>query len=179
VGDQVPAQQLPQAPAGREPQSDPDPGRGQHGQDHVPGRLAPADLRCVSARAPDAAELRDLAFAWRVAKHVKSNAIVYARDGTTVGIGAGQMSRIDSTRIAAAKAADLGARLGLGRSAAVGSVVASDAFFPFADGVLAAAEAGARAIIHPGGSMRDAEVIAAADAAGLAMVLTGMRHFRH
>ncbi len=148
-------------------------------QDRDAGRLAPADLRCVSARAPDAAELRDLAFAWRVAKHVKSNAIVYARDGATVGIGAGQMSRIDSTRIAAAKAADLGARLGLGRSAAVGSVVASDAFFPFADGVLAAAEAGARAIIHPGGSMRDAEVIAAADAAGLAMVLTGMRHFRH
>ncbi|MGA0778532.1 MAG: bifunctional phosphoribosylaminoimidazolecarboxamide formyltransferase/IMP cyclohydrolase [Gemmobacter sp.] len=148
-------------------------------QDRDAGRLAPADLRCVSARAPDAAELRDLAFAWRVAKHVKSNAIVYARDGATVGIGAGQMSRIDSTRIAAAKAADLGARRGLGRSAAVGSVVASDAFFPFADGVLAAAEAGARAIIHPGGSMRDAEVIAAADAAGLAMVLTGMRHFRH
>jgi phosphoribosylaminoimidazolecarboxamide formyltransferase/IMP cyclohydrolase len=148
-------------------------------QDRDAGRVLPADLRCVTARAPEGAEMADLIFAWRVAKHVKSNAIVYVRGGATVGVGAGQMSRIDSTRIAAAKAAEMGARLGLGQSAAVGSVVASDAFFPFADGVLAAAEAGARAIIHPGGSMRDAEVIAAADAAGLAMVLTGMRHFRH
>ncbi len=125
------------------------------------------------------AELSDLRFAWTVAKHVKSNAIVYARDGATVGIGAGQMSRVDSTRIAARKARDMAEALGLGEPPTVGSVVASDAFFPFPDGLLAAAEAGATAVIQPGGSVRDEEVIAAADEAGLAMVFTGMRHFRH
>jgi phosphoribosylaminoimidazolecarboxamide formyltransferase/IMP cyclohydrolase len=148
-------------------------------QDHDVGRVTQADLRVVTARAPDAGQIRDLLFAWTVAKHVKSNAIVYARNGATVGIGAGQMSRLDSSRIAARKAEDVAANLGLARSAAVGSVVASDAFFPFPDGLLAAAEAGATAVIQPGGSMRDDAVIAAADAAGLAMVFTGQRHFRH
>ncbi|MCJ2096958.1 bifunctional phosphoribosylaminoimidazolecarboxamide formyltransferase/IMP cyclohydrolase [Methylobacterium sp. J-072] len=136
-------------------------------------------LKVVTKRAPSAAESADLLFAYRVAKHVKSNAIVYAKGGATVGIGAGQMSRVDSSRIAAWKAAEGAKRLGLAESLAVGSVVASDAFFPFADGLLAAAEAGATAVIQPGGSMRDAEVIAAADEAGLAMVFTGHRHFRH
>jgi phosphoribosylaminoimidazolecarboxamide formyltransferase/IMP cyclohydrolase len=148
-------------------------------QDRDAGDVAPADLRVASLRRPTEAQMADMLFAWRVAKHVKSNAIVFAREGATVGIGAGQMSRVDSTRIAAAKAAEAGARLGLGGSAALGSVVASDAFFPFADGIEALAAAGAVAVIQPGGSMRDEEVIAAADAAGLAMVLTGMRHFRH
>lgn len=137
------------------------------------------DLKVVTRRAPDARELADLRFAFRVAKHVKSNAIVYARDGATVGIGAGQMSRVDSSRIAAWKAAEAARAAGRTESLAKGSVVASDAFFPFADGLLAAAEAGATAVIQPGGSMRDEEVIAAADAAGLAMVFTGHRHFRH
>jgi phosphoribosylaminoimidazolecarboxamide formyltransferase/IMP cyclohydrolase len=114
-----------------------------------------------------------------VTKHVKSNAIVYAKDGATVGIGAGQMSRVDSSRIAAWKAEEAGKAAGLAQSPAVGSVVASDAFFPFADGLEAAVQAGATAVIQPGGSMRDNEVIAAADAAGIAMVFTGMRHFRH
>ena len=118
-------------------------------------------------------------FAWKVAKHVKSNAIVYARGGATVGIGAGQMSRVNSSRIAAWKAEDAARVAGDGETWAIGSVVASDAFFPFADGLLAAAEAGATAVIQPGGSMRDDEVIAAADEVGLAMVFTGMRHFRH
>ncbi len=136
-------------------------------------------LTVVTKRAPSEAELADLRFAYRVAKHVKSNAIVYAKAGATVGIGAGQMSRVDSSRIAAWKAAEGAKRLGLAESLAVGSVVASDAFFPFADGLMAAAEAGATAVIQPGGSMRDADVIAAADEAGLAMVLTGHRHFRH
>ena len=137
------------------------------------------DLRVVTKRAPSERELADLRFAFRVAKHVKSNAIVYVRDGATVGIGAGQMSRVDSSRIAAWKAAEAAKAAGLPESLARGSVVASDAFFPFADGLLAAAEAGATAIIQPGGSMRDNEVIAAADEAGLAMVFTGHRHFRH
>ena len=137
------------------------------------------DLRVATRRAPTQAEMRDLRFAFRVAKHVKSNAIVYARGEATVGIGAGQMSRVDSSRIAAWKAAEAARALGLAQSLAVGSVVASDAFFPFADGLVAAAEAGATAAIQPGGSMRDGEVIAAADAAGLAMVFTGVRHFRH
>ncbi len=136
-------------------------------------------LDVVTRRAPTAAELADLRFAYRVAKHVKSNAIVYAKDGATVGIGAGQMSRVDSSRIAAWKAAENAQRLGLPQSLAVGAVVASDAFFPFADGLMAAAEAGATAVIQPGGSMRDDEVIRAADEAGLAMVFTGVRHFRH
>ena len=120
--------------------------------------------------------MADLEFAWRVCKYVKSNAIVYAKDGATVGIGAGQMSRVNSARIAGQKAKDAA---GEGTPATVGSVVASDAFFPFADGLVAAIEAGATAVIQPGGSLRDAEVIAAADAAGIAMVFTGMRHFRH
>ena len=148
-------------------------------QDRDAAGLAPADLRVVTKRAPTGHELADLKFAWRVAKHVKSNAIVYVADGATVGIGAGQMSRVDSTRIAALKSHDMADALGLATPRTQGSVVASDAFFPFADGLLAAAEAGATAVIQPGGSMRDDEVIAAADAAGLAMVFTGQRHFRH
>jgi len=148
-------------------------------QDRDAGRVARADLKVVTKRAPDARELDDLLFAFAVAKHVKSNAIVYARDGATVGIGAGQMSRIDSSRIAAWKAAEGATAAGEARSRAIGSVVASDAFFPFADGLVAAAEAGVTAVIQPGGSIRDAEIIAAADARGLAMVFTGMRHFRH
>jgi phosphoribosylaminoimidazolecarboxamide formyltransferase/IMP cyclohydrolase len=143
------------------------------------GRVSPADLKTVTKRAPSARELEDMLFAFRVAKHVKSNAIVYAKGGATVGIGAGQMSRVDSARIAAWKAAESGKAAGLAESPAKGSVVASDAFFPFADGLLAAVEAGATAVIQPGGSIRDAEVIAAADQAGIAMVFTGMRHFRH
>ena len=137
------------------------------------------DLKVVTKRAPTAAEWSDLKFAFRVCKHVKSNAIVYVKNHATVGVGAGQMSRVDSSRIAAWKAAEAAKAAGLPESLAKGSVVASDAFFPFADGLLAAAEAGATAVIQPGGSMRDNEVIAAADAAGLAMVMTGHRHFRH
>ncbi len=137
------------------------------------------DVRVVTKRAPDAREWRDLKFAFRVAKHVKSNAIVFAKGGATVGIGAGQTSRVESARIAAMKAADAARAAGLAESLAKGSTAASDAFFPFADGLLAAAEAGATAIIQPGGSVRDGEVINAADSAGLAMVFTGMRHFRH
>jgi phosphoribosylaminoimidazolecarboxamide formyltransferase/IMP cyclohydrolase len=137
------------------------------------------DLTIVTKRAPSAAELADLRFAFSVAKHVKSNAIVYAKAGATVGIGAGQMSRLDSSRMAAMKAEDAAKAAGLLESLAKGSVVASDAFFPFADGLLAAAAAGVTAVIQPGGSMRDDLVIAAADEAGLAMVLTGTRHFRH
>jgi phosphoribosylaminoimidazolecarboxamide formyltransferase/IMP cyclohydrolase len=137
------------------------------------------DLRVVTKRQPTLQELSDMRFAFRVAKHVKSNAIVYAKNGATVGVGAGQMSRVDSSRIAAWKAAEAAKAAGLPESLAKGSVAASDAFFPFADGLLAAAEAGATAVIQPGGSMRDDEVIKAADEAGLAMVLTGHRHFRH
>jgi phosphoribosylaminoimidazolecarboxamide formyltransferase/IMP cyclohydrolase len=148
-------------------------------QDRDAGRVKAGDLKVVTKRKPTEAEIADMLFAWRVAKHVKSNAIVYVKDGATVGIGAGQMSRIDSTRIAARKSQDMAEALGLVQPLTVGSVVASDAFFPFADGLIAAAEAGATAIIQPGGSMRDDEVIAAADAAGLAMVFTGQRHFRH
>jgi len=137
------------------------------------------DLQTVTKRAPTNAELRDLRFAFRVAKHIKSNTIVYAKDLATVGVGAGQMSRVDSARIAARKALDAARELGLKEPATKGSVVASDAFFPFADGLLVAIEAGATAVIQPGGSMRDNEVIEAADAHGIAMVLTGTRHFRH
>ncbi len=143
------------------------------------GHVAPADLKVVTRRQPTEAELRDLLFAWTVAKHVKSNAIVYARDLATVGIGAGQMSRVDSTRIGKRKSEDMAEALGLTEALTMGSAVASDAFFPFADGVQALAAAGAKAVIQPGGSMRDAEVIAAADELGLAMVFTGQRHFRH
>ena len=148
-------------------------------QDRDSGHVVPTDLKVVTKRAPSAEELRDLMFAWTVAKHVKSNAIVYVKDGATVGVGAGQMSRVDSTRIAAQKARDMAEALGLPSPLTKGAVVASDAFFPFADGLITAAEAGATAIIQPGGSMRDDEVIAAADARGLAMVFTGQRHFRH
>ena len=137
------------------------------------------ELKTVTKRQPSAKELDDLRFAFRVAKHVKSNAIVYARDGATVGVGAGQMSRVDSSRIAARKAEDAAQAAGSTAPLTQGSVVASDAFFPFADGLLSAIEAGATAVIQPGGSMRDDEVIAAADEHGISMVFTGMRHFRH
>ena len=137
------------------------------------------ELKVVSKRKPSAAELSDMKFAFKVAKHVKSNAIVYAKDGATVGIGAGQMSRVDSARIAAWKAAEAAKARGLDAPLTVGAVVASDAFFPFADGLITAAEAGVTAVIQPGGSMRDEDVIKAADERGLAMVFTGMRHFRH
>ncbi len=143
------------------------------------GVLSAGAMKVVTKRNPTTAELSDLTFAFKVAKHVKSNAIVYAKDGCTVGIGAGQMSRIDSSRIAAWKSAEATKVAGLSQSLAKGAVAASDAFFPFADGLLAAAEAGATAIIQPGGSMRDDEVIKAADDHNLAMVFTGMRHFRH
>ena len=136
-------------------------------------------LKVVTKRAPTNAEMADLEFAYRICKHVKSNAIVYCKDGATVGVGAGQMSRVDSARIAAWKSADAGKAAGESEPRTVGSVVASDAFFPFADGLLAAAEAGATAVIQPGGSVRDEEVVAAADDKDLAMVFTGMRHFRH
>jgi phosphoribosylaminoimidazolecarboxamide formyltransferase/IMP cyclohydrolase len=142
------------------------------------GRIE-GDLKVVTRRAPTDRELADCLFAWTVAKHVKSNAIVYARDGATAGIGAGQMNRLESARIAAWKARDAAEKAGWAEPRTIGSAVASDAFFPFADGLLAAAEAGATAVIQPGGSIRDEEVIAAADKAGLAMVFTGMRHFRH
>jgi phosphoribosylaminoimidazolecarboxamide formyltransferase / IMP cyclohydrolase len=143
------------------------------------GCIGAVDLKVVTKRAPTERELADLLFAFKVAKHVKSNAIVYVKDGATVGIGAGQMSRIDSARIAALKAADAAAATGAKEPLARGSIIASDAFFPFPDGLLAAAAAGATAVIQPGGATRDADVIAAADEKGLAMVFTGMRHFRH
>jgi phosphoribosylaminoimidazolecarboxamide formyltransferase / IMP cyclohydrolase len=139
-------------------------------QDRDAGRIEAADLRTVTRRAPTETEVADLLFAFRVAKHVKSNAIIYAKGAATVGIGAGQMSRVDSARLAAWKAGD---------AATQGSVAASDAFFPFADGLETIIAAGATAVIQPGGSVRDHEVVAAADAAGIAMVFTGMRHFRH
>ena len=148
-------------------------------QDKDNGFVGLEDLKIVTKLAPTEAQMRDLLFAWKVAKHVKSNAIVYAKNGATVGVGAGQMSRVDSAIIAATKAERMAKALGLAESPAKGAAVASDAFFPFADGLLEAAAAGASCVIQPGGSMRDDEVIAAADEAGLAMVLTGMRHFRH
>ena len=143
------------------------------------GRITPETLKVVTQRAPTAQEMADLIFAFRVCKHVKSNAIIYAKDGATTGIGAGQMNRAESSRIAAWKSDAAAKAAGLPEPLAKGSVVASDAFFPFADGLEIAASAGATAVIQPGGSIRDAEVIAAADKAGLAMVFTGMRHFRH
>ena len=148
-------------------------------QDKDVSRITLADLKVVTRRKPSEQELADLFFAWTVAKHIKSNAIVYVNNGATVGVGAGQMSRVDSTRIAVRKAQDMATALNLPRPLTHGSVVASDAFFPFADGLISAADAGATALIQPGGSLRDKEVIAAADEAGLAMVFTGMRHFRH
>ena len=143
------------------------------------GRITAADLKQVTKRAPTAQELADCLFAWTVAKHTKSNAIIYAKDGSTAGIGAGQMNRLESARIAAWKAKDAAEKAGWAEPRTIGSAVASDAFFPFADGLLAAVEAGATAVIQPGGSIRDDEVIAVADNAGLAMLFTGMRHFRH
>ncbi len=148
-------------------------------QDRDNGVTGPGDLKVVTKRPPTDRQMADMLFAFKVAKHVKSNAIVYVRDRATVGIGAGQMSRVDSARIAAAKAEDAAKTAGLEAPLTQGSVVASDAFFPFADGLMAAVEAGATAVIQPGGSMRDDEVIAAADEADIAMVFTGMRHFRH
>jgi phosphoribosylaminoimidazolecarboxamide formyltransferase/IMP cyclohydrolase len=148
-------------------------------QDRDNGRVARDQLKCVTKRQPTEQELNDCLFAWTVAKHVKSNAIVYAKAGVTAGIGAGQMNRRDSARIAAIRAREAAEANGWPEPRTVGSAVASDAFFPFADGLLAAAEAGARAVIQPGGSIRDEEVIAAADEAGLTMLFTGMRHFRH
>ena len=141
-------------------------------QDRDLGRISEADLKVVTKRQPTAQELKDLLFAWRVAKFVKSNAIVYCKDSMTIGVGAGQMSRVYSARVAALKAADEGLEV-------QGSVMASDAFFPFRDGIDQAAEAGIVAVIEPGGSMRDDEVIAAANEHDIAMVFTGMRHFRH
>jgi phosphoribosylaminoimidazolecarboxamide formyltransferase/IMP cyclohydrolase len=133
----------------------------------------------VTKRAPTEAEIRDMLFAFTIAKHVKSNAIVYVKDGATVGIGAGQMSRVDSSRIAHRKSIDAAEAAGLESPLTKGSVVASDAFFPFPDGMLAAVDAGATAVIQPGGSMNDQAVIDAANERGVAMVFTGMRHFRH
>jgi len=133
------------------------------------GEIADSELRTVTKRAPSQEEMQNMLFAWKVCKHVKSNAIVFARDGATLGVGAGQMSRVDSVKIAVMKA----------QSPLQGSVVASDAFFPFPDGVEEAAKAGATAVIQPGGSVRDNDVVAAADRLGLAMVFTGMRHFLH
>jgi phosphoribosylaminoimidazolecarboxamide formyltransferase/IMP cyclohydrolase len=141
-------------------------------QDRDNGRILKSNLKIVTRRPPTEQELTDLLFAWRVAKFVKSNAIVYAKNLQTIGVGAGQMSRVYSARIAAIKAQDAGLNV-------AGSVVASDAFFPFRDGVDSAAAAGVTALIQPGGSLRDGEVIDAADEHGMAMVITGMRHFRH
>jgi phosphoribosylaminoimidazolecarboxamide formyltransferase/IMP cyclohydrolase len=148
-------------------------------QDRDNGMMTREQLKCVTKRQPTEQEVADCLFAWTVAKHVKSNAIVYAKDGVTAGIGAGQMNRRDSSRIAALRAKEAAEANGWAEPRTIGSAVASDAFFPFADGLLAAAEAGATAVIQPGGSIRDDEVIVAADDAGLAMLFTGMRHFRH
>jgi phosphoribosylaminoimidazolecarboxamide formyltransferase/IMP cyclohydrolase len=148
-------------------------------QDKDVGYVGMDDLKVVTEKAPSEQEMADLLFAWKVAKHVKSNAIVYVKDGATVGVGAGQMSRLDSANVAAAKAERMAAELGMDESPTKGCAVASDAFFPFPDGLLEAAAAGGKCVIQPGGSMRDEEVIKAANEAGLAMVFTGMRHFRH
>src|SRR5690606_8634182 len=143
------------------------------------GRIDELDLKVVTRKQPTEAEWADLRLAMKIAKHVKSNAIIYVRDGASVGIGAGQMSRLDSSRVAHRKSIDAAAAAGIEGALTKGSVVASDAFFPFPDGMLAAVEAGATAVIQPGGSVKDQDVIDAADAAGIAMVFTGMRHFRH
>jgi phosphoribosylaminoimidazolecarboxamide formyltransferase/IMP cyclohydrolase len=148
-------------------------------QDRDTETILETNLDIVTKRKPTDMELEDMLFAWKVAKHVKSNAIVYAKNTATVGIGAGQMSRVDSCRIAARKSVDMAENLSLSFPLTKGSAVASDAFFPFSDGLIVAAEAGATAIIQPGGSMRDEEVIKAADEANLAMAFTGIRHFRH
>jgi phosphoribosylaminoimidazolecarboxamide formyltransferase/IMP cyclohydrolase len=143
------------------------------------GRVTRAELKVVTKRQPSEQEITDMLFAFTVGKHVKSNAIIYAKDGSTAGIGAGQMSRVDSARIAAIKAKDAAKVAGWSQPRTVGSAAASEAFFPFPDGLLTVAEAGATAVIQPGGSLNDQKVIDAADEAGLAMVFTGMRHFRH
>ena len=148
-------------------------------QDKDTGFVGMDDLKVVTKITPTDEQMADLLFAWKVAKHVKSNAIVYVKDKATVGVGAGQMSRVDSALIAAKKAERMAEAMGLPTPLTKGSAVASDAFFPFADGLMEAAGAGATCVIQPGGSMRDDEVIAAADEAGIAMVFTGMRHFRH
>jgi phosphoribosylaminoimidazolecarboxamide formyltransferase/IMP cyclohydrolase len=148
-------------------------------QDKDVGYVGLEDLKVVTKKAPTEQEMADLLFAWKVAKHVKSNAIVYVKGGATVGVGAGQMSRLDSANVAAAKAERMAAEIGLDEVPTKGCAVASDAFFPFPDGLLEAAAAGGKCVIQPGGSMRDEEVIKAADEAGIAMVFTGMRHFRH
>ena len=148
-------------------------------QDKDVRHVTKSQLKVVTERAPTETEMKDMLLAWTVAKHVKSNAIIYVKDGASVGVGAGQMSRVDSSRIAARKAQDMAETMGLPAPLTQGSAVASDAFFPFADGLVTAAEAGATALIQPGGSMRDEEVIAAANELGLAMVFTGQRHFRH
>jgi phosphoribosylaminoimidazolecarboxamide formyltransferase/IMP cyclohydrolase len=148
-------------------------------QDRDCGQVRAQDLQIVTARKPSAQEVADMLFAFTVAKHVKSNAIVFAKDGVTAGIGAGQMNRRDSARIATLRAKEAAETAHLPQSRTIGSACASDAFFPFADGLLQAIEAGATAVIQPGGSIRDPEVIAAADAAGITMAFTGMRHFRH
>jgi phosphoribosylaminoimidazolecarboxamide formyltransferase/IMP cyclohydrolase len=148
-------------------------------QDRDLAQYDPETFRVVTQRAPNQREMRDLLFAMRVVRHVKSNAIVYAKNGITVGIGAGQMSRVDAARLAAQKAQDIAAHLGKENAETQGSVVASDAFFPFADGLIAAIKAGATAVVQPGGSKRDEDVIAAADAHGIAMLFTGIRAFRH
>ena len=143
------------------------------------GQITADDLEIVTEIAPTDAQIQDMLFAWKVAKHVKSNAIIYVKDKTTLGVGAGQMSRVDSCKIAAEKARRMAEMQGADSLPTIGSVVASDAFFPFADGLLEAIEAGATAVIQPGGSLRDDEVIAAANKAGIAMVFTKMRHFNH
>jgi phosphoribosylaminoimidazolecarboxamide formyltransferase/IMP cyclohydrolase len=148
-------------------------------QDRDTETVLAKNLNIVTKRKPTDGELEDMLFAWKVAKHVKSNAIVYAKNNATVGIGAGQMSRVDSCRIAAQKSIDMADSLSLDFPLTEGSAVASDAFFPFSDGLMVAAQAGATAIIQPGGSLRDEEVIKAADDANLAMAFTGIRHFRH
>ena len=148
-------------------------------QDRDFGQISKSNLKVVTKRQPTLQELEDLTFAFLVAKHVKSNAIVYAKNGATVGVGAGQMSRVDSSRIAAKKAKEAADALGLAETLTLGSVVASDAFFPFSDGLLIAVEAGATSVIQPGGSIRDDEIIAVADDNDIAMIMTGMRHFRH
>ena len=143
------------------------------------GMIGVDDLRFVTKRKPTESEVNDMLFAWKVTKHVKSNAIVFARDSSTIGIGAGQMSRIDAARIAVQKASEIAAMQNRDQSRTIGSVAASDAFFPFTDGLEVLIAAGATAVIQPGGSLKDNDVIAAADAAGIAMVLSGMRHFNH
>jgi phosphoribosylaminoimidazolecarboxamide formyltransferase/IMP cyclohydrolase len=148
-------------------------------QDKDTGHVPADELRVVTKVQPSADQMADLQFAWKVAKHVKSNAIVYVKNGATVGVGAGQMSRLDSALIAAKKSERMAEAMDLPQPLTIGSAVASDAFFPFADGLMEAAAAGATCVIQPGGSMRDNEVIAAADEAGIAMVFTGMRHFKH